>query len=127
MPAVTLRHGTPQRSQNCGVRIAVFTSTLWVLIMACGLADGVQPCGRQLAGGMRTRNAPNIMKQKYRIPSVRNVSATPTDVALRKWAISMFDSGDATIAPPPNPMIASPVAMPGRSGNQRINVETGEM
>ena len=30
-------------------------------------------------------------------------------------------------APPPNPMIAIPVASPGRSGNHLISVETGEM
>ena len=30
-------------------------------------------------------------------------------------------------APPPKPMIARPVAMPGRSGNHLISVETGEM
>ncbi len=34
--------------------------------------------------------------------------------------------GVAIMAPPPKPMIAMPVAMPRRSGNQRINVETGE-
>jgi len=38
----------------------------------------------------------------------------------------MFDSGAAMIAPPPNPMIAMPDAMPRRSGNQRRRVETGE-
>ena len=35
--------------------------------------------------------------------------------------------GEAMIAPPPKPMIARPVAMPGRSGNHLISVETGEM
>lgn len=30
-------------------------------------------------------------------------------------------------APPPKPMMAIPVAMPGRSGNHLISVETGEM
>ncbi len=29
------------------------------------------------------------------------------------------------MAPPPKPMIAMPVAMPRRSGNHLINVETG--
>ncbi|GAA4382069.1 hypothetical protein GCM10023167_00100 [Brevibacterium pityocampae] len=38
-----------------------------------------------------------------------------------------FDSGLAMSAPPPNPMIASPVARPGRSGNHFISVDTGEM
>src|SRR5215475_5520577 len=31
------------------------------------------------------------------------------------------------MAPPPNPMIAMPVAMPRRSGNHFTSVETGEM
>ncbi len=39
----------------------------------------------------------------------------------------MVDSGDAMSAPPPNPMIAIPVAIPGRSGNHLISVETGEI
>ena len=30
------------------------------------------------------------------------------------------------MAPPPKPIIAMPAAMPRRSGNQRINVLTGE-
>ena len=30
-------------------------------------------------------------------------------------------------APPPKPMIAMPVASPGRSGNHLISVDTGEM
>ena len=40
---------------------------------------------------------------------------------------SAVDSGEAINAPPPKPMIAMPVAMPGRSGNHFIRVETGEM
>ena len=42
-------------------------------------------------------------------------------------AISQTDSGEPINAPPPKPMIAMPVAMPGRSGNHLISVETGEM
>ncbi len=40
---------------------------------------------------------------------------------------SLFDNGEAISAPPPKPMIAMPVARPGRSGNHLISVETGEM
>ena len=40
---------------------------------------------------------------------------------------SASESGEAISAPPPKPMIASPVASPGRSGNHLISVETGEM
>ena len=38
-----------------------------------------------------------------------------------------FDPYENTIAPPPKPMIAMPVASPGRSGNHLIRVLTGEM
>ena len=49
------------------------------------------------------------------------------DVGVAKWSISRPSSGEPIIAPPPKPMIAMPVAMPGRSGNHLISVETGEM
>ncbi len=55
------------------------------------------------------------------------VSGTPTCVSVENCRISHTESGEAMKAPPPNPMIAMPVAMPGRSGNHRIRVETGEM
>ena len=55
------------------------------------------------------------------------VSATPTWVAVVNLLISHTDSGEAMKAPPPKPMMAMPVAMPGRSGNHLISVETGEM
>ena len=55
------------------------------------------------------------------------VSATPTWVAVLNLLISQTDSGEAMKAPPPKPMMAMPVAMPGRSGNHLIRVETGEM
>ena len=44
-----------------------------------------------------------------------------------KTPINRLLSGEATRAPPPKPMIARPVARPGRSGNHLINVDTGEM
>ena len=56
-----------------------------------------------------------------------NVSATPTWVAVENCRISHTDNGEAMNAPPPKPMIAMPVAMPGRSGNHLIRVETGEI
>jgi hypothetical protein len=56
-----------------------------------------------------------------------NVSATPTCVAVENRLISHTESGEAMKAPPPKPMIAMPVAMPGRSGNHLNKVETGEM
>ena len=61
------------------------------------------------------------------MPSAMKVSATPTWVGVENFCISQTDSGEAMKAPPPKPMIAMPVAMPGRSGNHLIRVETGEM
>ncbi len=57
----------------------------------------------------------------------------PTPLASAFWPEppnalrSELVSGDAMSAPPPKPMIAMPVAIPGRSGNHLISVETGEM
>src|ERR1041384_5549885 len=39
----------------------------------------------------------------------------------------MVARGEPIMAPPPKPMMAMPVAMPRRSGNHLIRVETGEM
>ena len=55
------------------------------------------------------------------------VCQTPASVGVRNWVINRLASGPPIIAPPPKPMIAMPVAMPRRSGNQRTRVETGEM
>jgi hypothetical protein len=52
---------------------------------------------------------------------------TPTPAGEAKWPISAVASGAPTIAPPPKPMIAMPVAMPRLSGNHLIRVDTGEM
>ena len=40
---------------------------------------------------------------------------------------SWAERAEAMNAPPPKPMIAMPVASPGRSGNHLISVETGLM
>ena len=61
------------------------------------------------------------------MPRTTKVSATPTCVGVENLLISQTESGDAIIAPPPKPMIAMPVAIPGRSGNHLIRVDTGEM
>ena len=53
--------------------------------------------------------------------------ATPTCVGVENTLMSQTERGEAIIAPPPKPMIAMPVAMPGRSGNHLISVDTGEM
>lgn len=48
-------------------------------------------------------------------------------LSVPKRSISQLDQGEAISAPPPKPMMAMPVAMPGRSGNHFMSVETGEM
>ena len=55
------------------------------------------------------------------------VERTPTSLEVANLLISQTESGDAIRAPPPKPMMAMPVAMPGRSGNHFISVDTGEM
>ena len=60
-------------------------------------------------------------------PMVTKVSSTPFEAAVLKCAIKMTDRGAAMSAPPPKPMMAMPVAMPGRSGNHLMSVDTGEM
>ena len=60
-------------------------------------------------------------------PRTTKVSATPTCVGVVKTLISQTERGAAIMAPPPKPMIAMPVAIPGRSGNHFINVDTGEI
>ena len=59
--------------------------------------------------------------------SARKHCQTPTEAGPRKWFISMSASGAPTSAPPPKPMMAMPVAMPRRSGNHLMRVDTGEM
>jgi len=58
---------------------------------------------------------------------VTKVSNTPLAAAVAKCFMSSTERGAAMRAPPPNPMMAMPVAMPGRSGNHLINVDTGEI
>ena len=48
-------------------------------------------------------------------------------IGVAKCRIRRSASGEPIIAPPPKPMIAMPVAMPRRSGNHLMSVETGEM
>ena len=60
-------------------------------------------------------------------PSTMNEPTIPSLRTGAERVSSEFSSGEAMIAPPPKPMIARPVAMPGRSGNHLISVETGEM
>src|ERR1039458_2740792 len=63
----------------------------------------------------------------YIVPISMNVEVTPVLPAVLKWCIRKTASGPPIIAPPPNPMIAIPVAIPGRSMNHLMRVETGEI
>jgi hypothetical protein len=58
---------------------------------------------------------------------VRKLATMPSEPPPPYVSRSLDDNGEAMSAPPPNPMMASPVASPGRSGNHLIRVETGEM
>ncbi len=120
-------HSTPQSSQNCGVLKAVFTSTCALVTSGFGCAAATQPSGLQPSGGTFTVSAPISMKHRYAMPITTKVPSTPLEVALLKWSMSCTDKGAPISAPPPKPMMANPVAMPGRSGNHLIRVETGEM
>ena len=60
-------------------------------------------------------------------PIATKVCHTPTDVGVAKRCMRISASGAPIIAPPPNPMMDIPVAMPRRSGNHLIRVETGEI
>ena len=53
MPADTLRQSTTQIIQKASVLCASFRSTWRVVIMALVVVEGVQPSGRQPAGGTR--------------------------------------------------------------------------
>src|SRR5207249_841203 len=107
--------------QNWGVLMASRAVTLvignWWSVVGDRVAAGRRDVGCQSSGGTRTVKTPNIMKAKYSAPIVTNVGATPCAATRSKRAMSMVASGEAIIAPPPNPMMAMPVAIPGLSGN----------
>lgn len=67
------------------------------------------------------------MKTKYTSAITTKVCITPTSVGVAKYFIRSAASGEPIIAPPPKPMMAMPVAMPRRSGNHLMRVDTGEM
>src|SRR4051794_9485256 len=93
---------------------------------AASAAAAPAPGGRQPSGGTRTRTQLSDMKIAYATPSTAKVDARPLGVRPNQLS-SALSTGEAISAPPPKPMIAIPVAMPGRSMNHLISVETGEM
>ena len=48
-------------------------------------------------------------------------------ISVENFVINIVASGEPIIAPPPNPIIAMPVAIPLLSGNHLMSVETGEI
>ena len=77
---------------------------------------------------MRTMAAPTHMKIKIDDAEAdEGFGDADMGRRARTCAISQTESGEAMKAPPPKPMMAMPVAMPGRSGNHLISVDTGEM
>ncbi len=120
MPAVTFMHSTSHSSQNCGVRRAERAET-WTPSSGAG-----RPSARSLGRGTRTSSTPSSMKTAYVSPWTRKARAIP-ELSEPKDLSICADQGEAMSAPPPKPMMAMPVAMPGRSGNHLISVETGEM
>ena len=127
MPAVTFRQSTAHSSQNCGVLMASSAVTFAVVTSSCSTVRGTKPSGFQPGGGTRTVIEPKTMKQKYTAPITRNASITPVECGVAKCRSSSLPNGAPMSAPPPKPMIAIPVAMPGRSGNHFTSVDTGEM
>src|SRR5215217_6742338 len=127
IPAVTLQKSTVHNSQNCGVRIELLADTSAVVCrsLVSSSVGGVQPPGCQPSAGRRTTNAPIIIETRYTAPSVRNEGTIAFTGSLAKVESNVLESGEAISAPPPKPMMARPVARPGRSGNHLINVETG--
>ncbi|CAM5712289.1 hypothetical protein SFUMM280S_01458 [Streptomyces fumanus] len=75
--------------------------------------------------GTRTSSTPSVMNTAYVSPCTRKARAMP-ELSSPKDSSIRADQGEAISAPPPKTM-AMPVAMPGRSGNHLIRVETGEM
>ena len=89
-------------------------------------AGGVQPCGRQPARRDAIAERAGHHEDEIEQPRTRKVCQTPTEVGVEK-VHQLVASGEPIMAPPPKPMIAMPVAMPRRSGNHLISVETGEI
>ena len=59
-------------------------------------------------------------------PLARRVRALGGMIVATLFTLPPGRNGEPIIAPPPKPIIAKPVAIPGRSGNQDIKVLTGD-
>ena len=78
IPAVTFVQRTIHKSQNCGVRNAVFTSTLCVVMRACCLTGGAQFSGFHPSREHSHREHAEHHQQEINVPITRNVLPTPT-------------------------------------------------
>ena len=91
-------------------------------------AAGTNPSGFHPGAGTRTIADPTSMKNGIDEAKDHEGLRRPRHAsAVENRLMSQTESGEAIIAPPPKPMIAMPVAIPGRSGNHLIKVDTGEM
>ena len=134
MPAVMLQNRITHRHQNCGVRIALFALTFapTMATFAGFTFNFGAPDGVQSGCGSRMQYAPMAITAAYTTASVINVGSSPaarsaSSAPPPNASINRFEAGEAMSAPPPKPMMASPVDRPGRSGNHFISVDTGEM
>ena len=132
IPAETFMHSTNHNNQNCGVLCALLRCTWRVaIILFVLLTDGFQPAGFQPVGGTRYPSEPKTINTAYTNAIATKVCQIPGCMtpftSVVNVAISLVANGEPIIAPPPKPMIAIPVAIPRRSGNHLIKVETGEI
>ena len=128
MPAETLRQSTAQISQNCGGLVGVLEVDVAGRDHRLGVG-GRRPA-RWLPARRRQPIAERAAHHEHEIDHAHGHEGLPDAddrSGVAKCSIRMVASGLPIMAPPPNPMIAMPVAMPRRSGNHLIRVETGEM
>ena len=118
---------TAQISQNCGVLSASSRWTLPCVIIVLAVVGGRPAFGPPAV--RRHAVAEGAAHHEDEIDRAQHHEGLPDAdrVGVLKWFISRSASGEPIIAPPPKPMMAMPVAMPRRSGNHLIRVETGEI
>ena len=116
MPAVTLENSTTHSNQNCGVRIAVAAVDVrgGLQLARLGLGRRLPALGDPVVGRDAHREGAEQHDDEVADrPSVRKDGTIASAGLDAKVSSSLFDSGEAISAPPPKPMIASPVARPG--------------
>src|SRR5439155_1006829 len=103
MPAVTLRHSTSHRHQNCGVLMALAAETFAVVIMTLPLVsgEGCQPAGRQPSRGTRTRNTPSDMNIAQRGP-LRSTRVPPKAADKPSITIASWNGSELSVPDRPS-------------------------